>query len=51
MIFSRRVRWSFSLFMVVGLAFIYVPLAVVLINSFNVSTVFAWPPRDRKSVV
>ena len=42
---SRRVRWSFSLFMVVGLAFIYVPLAVVLINSFNVSTVFAWPPR------
>ena len=45
MIFSRRVRWTFSLFMAVGLAFIYVPLAVVLINSFNVSTVFAWPPR------
>ncbi len=45
MIFSGRVRWVVGAFMVFGLAFIYVPLAVVLVNSFNVSTVFAWPPR------
>jgi len=32
--------------MALGLAFIYVPLAVVLVNSFNASTVFAWPPRS-----
>jgi putative spermidine/putrescine transport system permease protein len=43
--FSRRIRWGVGAAMAFGLAFIYVPLAVVLINSFNVSTVFAWPPR------
>ena len=32
--------------MALGLAFIYVPLAVVVINSFNASTVFAWPPQE-----
>lgn len=32
-----------SLFMVV-LAWIYIPLAVILINSFNTSLTFAWPP-------
>ncbi len=42
---SRGVRWGFAAAMAVGLAFIYVPLGVVVINSFNVSTVFAWPPR------
>jgi putative spermidine/putrescine transport system permease protein len=30
--------------MVVGLAVIYVPLFVVLINSFNADKTFAWPP-------
>jgi len=44
-ILSRRVRWGVGLAMAFGLAFIYVPLVVVLVNSFNVSTVFAWPPR------
>jgi putative spermidine/putrescine transport system permease protein len=28
-----------------GLAFIYVPLIVVVINSFNPAKVFSWPPR------
>jgi putative spermidine/putrescine transport system permease protein len=28
----------------VGLAFIYVPMAVVVINSFNASKSFSWPP-------
>lgn len=43
--FSRGVRWSVGLVMAFGLAFIYVPLAVILVNSFNASTVFAWPPQ------
>ena len=42
---SRRARWTFGLMMAAGLAFIYVPLGVIVINSFNASTVFAWPPR------
>lgn len=30
----------------VGLAFIYVPLSVVIINSFNSSRTFSWPPTS-----
>jgi putative spermidine/putrescine transport system permease protein len=30
----------------VGLAFIYVPLSVVVINSFNSSRTFSWPPAS-----
>ncbi|WP_028048172.1 ABC transporter permease [Cellulomonas sp. URHD0024] len=43
---SRRARWTFGLMMLFGLAFIYVPLGVIVINSFNASTVFAWPPTS-----
>ncbi|MET0789577.1 MAG: ABC transporter permease [Cellulomonas sp.] len=43
---SRRARWTFGLLMAFGLAFIYVPLGVIVINSFNASTVFAWPPKE-----
>ena len=42
---SGRSRWTLRGAMAIGLAFIYVPLAVVVINSFNASTVFAWPPQ------
>jgi len=28
----------------VGLAVIYIPLLVVLLNSFNADTAFGWPP-------
>jgi putative spermidine/putrescine transport system permease protein len=42
---TSRSRWFLRGAMTVGLAFIYVPLAVVVINSFNASTVFAWPPQ------
>jgi putative spermidine/putrescine transport system permease protein len=42
---SGRSRWFFRGAMTLGLVFIYVPLAVVVINSFNASTVFAWPPQ------
>ncbi|HKT04718.1 MAG TPA: ABC transporter permease [Rugosimonospora sp.] len=41
---SSRGRWLFRGAMVLGLAFVYVPLAIVLINSFNADRTFAWPP-------
>jgi len=43
-ILSRRARWLLGAVMAVGLAFVYVPLLVVLLNSFNKSPTFAWPP-------
>jgi putative spermidine/putrescine transport system permease protein len=39
-----RTRLSFWVYAVVVLAFIYVPLAVVGINSFNSDRTFGWPP-------
>ena len=30
----------------IGLAFIYVPISVVIINSFNSSRTFSWPPTE-----
>jgi len=41
---SRTARWLLRLAMGVGLAVIYVPLAVVLLNSFNADRTFGWPP-------
>jgi putative spermidine/putrescine transport system permease protein len=46
MILSRGARWLLGVVMLVGLAFIYVPLAVIVISSFNASKVFAWPPQE-----
>ncbi len=37
-------RWLLRGAMVLGLAFIYVPLAVVVVNSFNTDRTFGWPP-------
>jgi putative spermidine/putrescine transport system permease protein len=45
MTFSRRARILMSLAAAIGLAFIYIPLLVVVVNSFNPSRVFSWPPR------
>jgi len=45
MTLTRRTRLLIGLGASVALAFIYVPLIVVLVNSFNVSKVFSWPPR------
>ena len=42
---SPVVRWSALAVVIFALAFIYVPLVVVVINSFNASNVFAWPPQ------
>jgi putative spermidine/putrescine transport system permease protein len=43
---SRSARWALRAAMVLGLGFIYVPLAVVLVNSFNADRTFGWPPRE-----
>ncbi|MEY9877837.1 putative spermidine/putrescine transport system permease protein [Streptacidiphilus sp. MAP12-33] len=41
---NLRARIALRLAMVLGLAVLYVPLLVVLLNSFNASRSFAWPP-------
>jgi putative spermidine/putrescine transport system permease protein len=41
---SRGTRIALRVAMIVGLAIIYVPLFVVLINSFNADKTFGWPP-------
>ena len=46
MTLSRSARYLLSSLMGVGLAFIYVPLSVVVINSFNASRTFSWPPAQ-----
>jgi putative spermidine/putrescine transport system permease protein len=43
---SRTSRILLRLAMGLGLAVIYVPLLIVLINSFNTDRTFAWPPPD-----
>ena len=44
MTLSRPSKWLLGLAMLVGLAFVYVPLGIVVVNSFNTSRLFAWPP-------
>lgn len=41
---STATRTALRVFMGLGLAFIYIPLATVLVNSFNTSQSFSWPP-------
>jgi putative spermidine/putrescine transport system permease protein len=41
---SRRAHLALTLVMAAGLAVIYVPLLVVVVNSFNTSRTFGWPP-------
>jgi len=41
---SRPARIALGTVMALGLAVIYVPLALVLVNSLNVSRTFSWPP-------
>jgi putative spermidine/putrescine transport system permease protein len=41
---SRGTRIALRVAMIAGLAVIYVPLLVVLINSFNADKTFGWPP-------
>ncbi|MFI7035774.1 ABC transporter permease [Microbispora rosea] len=41
---SRTSRTLLRAALVIGLAVVYVPLAVVLLNSFNSDRTFSWPP-------
>jgi putative spermidine/putrescine transport system permease protein len=43
---SPWARWAMRVFMGAGLVFIYAPLMLVLINSFNGDRTFGWPPHD-----
>jgi putative spermidine/putrescine transport system permease protein len=40
------VKVTLRVVMALGLAFIYLPLLLVLVNSVNGDRTFAWPPRD-----
>ncbi|KAA1424489.1 ABC transporter permease [Mumia zhuanghuii] len=44
MILSRRVRWALGALTVLVLAFLYLPLLVVVVNSFNANQAMTWPP-------
>lgn len=44
MTLSRPARALLAAALVLGLAFVHVPLGLVLLNSFSTSTTFAWPP-------
>jgi putative spermidine/putrescine transport system permease protein len=44
MTLSRWARAGFAAAMVLGLVAVYIPLLVVLVNSFNTSKTFGWPP-------
>ncbi len=46
MTISKGARYALTSLMGVGLAFIYVPITVVVINSFNSSRTFSWPPAE-----
>ncbi len=41
---SRTARVLLRIATLLGMAFIYVPLALILVNSFNASSSFQWPP-------
>ena len=42
--FAKPTRWLLGGLSLLTLAFIYAPLGLVVINSFNTSRTFAWPP-------
>ena len=46
MTISTRLRQVLAVLTAGVLALIYLPLALVLVNSFNASRTFAWPPQD-----
>jgi putative spermidine/putrescine transport system permease protein len=46
MTLSRGLRTALLVVTVLGLVLVYTPLALVVLNSFNVNKSFAWPPQD-----
>ena len=47
---SRTARATLLGTMIFGFTFIYLPLALVVINSFNINKSFAWPPTGFTTV-
>ena len=43
---SKTTKYALLAVLVLGLAIIYFPLLVVLLNSFNADTTFGWPPSS-----
>lgn len=41
---TRGTKWLLAGFFVLVSAIIYIPLLIILVNSFNTSLTFAWPP-------
>lgn len=41
---SRGTKIALSIFAIIVFGFVYVPLSVVLINSFNAGETLSWPP-------
>ena len=46
MTLTRTTRIVLGVIAAAVLVFIYFPLVVVLVNSFNASKVFSWPPSS-----
>jgi len=44
MVLSSRLRWTLLILTWLGLAFLYIPLLLVVVNAFNSSRTFAFPP-------
>ena len=44
MFLTARARWIVSILALIGFAFLYVPLGIVVLNAFNKSRTFAFPP-------
>jgi putative spermidine/putrescine transport system permease protein len=44
MYLSPRLRWTLRILTWVGLAFLYIPLVLVVLNAFNRSRTFSFPP-------
>ena len=44
MTISRGTKIALSIFAVIALGFIYVPLGVILVNSFSINKSLTWPP-------
>ena len=43
---SRGPRWVLGSLTALALTIVYIPLGLVMLNSFNTSRTFAWPPPD-----
>ena len=50
MTISKKARYLLLALMGIGLSFIYIPLSVVVLNSFNSSKTFSWPPSSLTTI-